>query len=204
MGLRERHAAQTRELILDTALPLFLEKGYDATTMEEIAEAAQIGTSTLYRYFPNKDLLVLEPLSLRGQMADELRSRPTGEPLDLALGHSIRALLVAPRGNAARLRQVQAVIDDAPGVQARLSEEFVKERTLLERAVADRLGRPADDVFCLVTARLATVVLELAATLGRDLASDDTDAAVQQTLELAHGVMSTLHDEPPVVPRLEG
>jgi AcrR family transcriptional regulator len=204
MGLRERHAAQTRELILDTALPLFLEKGYDATTMEEIAEAAQIGTSTLYRYFPNKDLLVLEPLSLRGQMADELRSRPTGEPLDLALGHSIRALLVAPRGNAARLRQVQAVIDAAPGVQARLSEEFVKERTLLERAVADRLGRPADDVFCLVTARLATVVLELAATLGRDLASDDTDAAVQQTLELAHGVMATLHDEPPVVPRLEG
>ena len=204
MGLRERHAAQTRELILDTALPLFLEKGYDATTMEEIAEAAQIGTATLYRYFPNKDLLVLEPLSLRGQMADELRSRPTGEPLDLALGHSIRALLVAPRGNAARLRQVQAVIDDAPGVQARLSEEFVKERTLLERAVADRLGRPADDVFCLVTARLATVVLELAATLGRDLASDDTDVAVQQTLELAHGVMATLHDEPPVVPRLEG
>jgi len=204
VGLRERHAAQTRELILDTALPLFLEKGYDATTMEEIAEAAQIGTSTLYRYFPNKDLLVLEPLSLRGQMADELRSRPTGEPLDLALGHSIRALLVAPRGNAARLRQVQAVIDAAPGVQARLSEEFVKERTLLERAVADRLGRPADDVFCLVTARLATVVLELAATLGRDLASDDTDAAVQQTLELAHGVMATLHDEPPVVPRLEG
>ena len=72
MGLRERNAAHTRELILDTALPLFLEQGYEATTMEEIAERAGIGTSTLYRYFPSKDLLVLEPLSVRGHMAAEL------------------------------------------------------------------------------------------------------------------------------------
>jgi AcrR family transcriptional regulator len=201
VGLRERNAAQTRELILDTALPLFLERGYEATTMEEIAERAQIGTSTLYRYFPSKDLLVLEPLSVRGHMAAELRTRPVEEPLDLALGHAIRALLAAPRGDTPRLRQVQAVMDDAPGLRIRLLQEFVKERTLLEQAVAERLGRPSDDVFCMVTARLAVVVLELAADLGRQDTSDDP--AGQRVLDLAHGVLARLHGEPPVVPRLD-
>jgi AcrR family transcriptional regulator len=202
VGLRERNAAQTRELILDTALPLFLEQGYEATTMEEIAERAEIGTSTLYRYFPSKDLLLLEPLALRGQMATELLARPADEPLDLALGHAIRALLTAPRADASRLHQVQAVLDRAPGPRARLLEEFLQERTLLEQAVAERLGRPADDVFCVVTARLATVLLELAADLARSAFSADPATADQDILDLAASVLARLHEQPPVVPRL--
>jgi AcrR family transcriptional regulator len=202
VGLRERNAAQTRELILDTALPLFLDRGYEATRMEEIAEGAQIGTSTLYRYFPTKDALVLEPLSLRGQMADELRGRPADEPLDLALGHALRALLEAPRGDSARLAQVQAVLERTPALQTRLSEEFARERTLLERAVAERLGRPDDDVFSVVTARLATVVLELAAERGRG-ATDDRAHLAAHTLEVARTLMSVLQGEPPVLPRLD-
>ena len=199
MGLRERNAAQTRELILDTALPLFLQQGYEATTMEEIADRAQIGTTTLYRYFPSKDLLLLEPLSLRGQMAAELARRPRQEPLGLALGHAIRALLTAPRGDTPRLRQVQAVLDGAPGPRARLLEEFIRERTLLEQAVAERLGRSADDVYCIVTARLATVLLELAAELGRD---DPTGSGDQDVLLRVQELMDQLQLEPPTLPRL--
>ena len=209
VGLRERNAAQTRELILDTALPLFLERGYEATTMEEIAQLAQIGTSTLYRYFPTKDALVLEPLSLRGQMASELRERPADEALDLALGHAIRALLAAPRGDSSRLRQVQAVTDDTPVLQGRLLEEFVKERSLLEQAVAERLGRPDGDIFCVMTARLATVVLELAAELGRAADEREPETALEsqdvtrRILELTRDVLGTLHADPPAIPRLE-
>ncbi len=82
MGLRERNAARTRELIINTALGLFLEHGYDATKMEDIAEAAGIGTSTLYRYFPTKDLLIIDPLAFRGNWSrvcgpGRLRSRST-------------------------------------------------------------------------------------------------------------------------------
>lgn len=202
VGLRERNAAQTRELILATALPLFLDRGYEATTMEEIAEAAQIGTSTLYRYFPTKDALVLEPLSLRGQMADELRRRPADEPLAQALGHAVRALLEAPRGDSARLGQVQAVLERTPALRMRLLEEFTAERSLLERAVAERLGRPVGDTFCVVSARLATVVLELAADLGRSPGAAP-DTVVAQTLEAARRLMVELHGEPPVLPRLD-
>ena len=202
MGLRERNAAHTRELILDTALPLFLEQGYEATTMEEIAERAGIGTSTLYRYFPSKDLLVLEPLSVRGHLAAELRARPVEEPLDLALGHALTAFLTAARGDAARLRQVGAVVDSTPGLRARLLEEFIKERTLLEQAVADRLGRPTDDLFVVMTARTTTTVLELIAGLGEEDLSEDPATREREILALARRVTDQLHLEPPIVPRV--
>ena len=203
MGLRERNAARTRDLILDTALPLFLEQGYEATTMEQIAERAQIGTSTLYRYFPTKDLLVLEPLGLHGQMAAELLARPADEDLDLALGHAVRALLTSPRGDAERLRQVQAVMEDAPSLQTRLLQEFANERTLLERAVAERLDLPEDDVFCVMTARMATTVLELASELSRGRVGAGPDLEVQDVVDRARSITDALRTRPPVLPRLE-
>lgn len=200
MGLRERNAAQTREVILETALPLFLEHGYESTTMEQIAERADIGTSTLYRYFPTKDTLVLEPLAIRGHMAQTLLSRPTDEPLDLALGHAVVALLVAPRGSAERVRQVRAVIASSPTLGARLYEEFLKERALLEKAIAERLKRPADDLFCVMSARTATLVLALVAERAGDV-SDDPDTAERQMLAVAQQVMDQVHQEPPLLPR---
>lgn len=202
MGLRERNAAQTRELILDTALPLFLEQGYEATRMEEIAERADIGTSTLYRYFPTKDALVLEPLAIHGQMAATLLSRPADEPLDLTLGHAVLALLIAPRGNAQRLREVHAVIATAPVLSARLHQEFVKERTLLEHAIAERLGRPTDDLFCLMTARTAAAVLELVAARAGDV-SDDPAIREQQVRDLTQAVTAQIHQERPILPRID-
>jgi hypothetical protein len=135
-------------------------------------------------------------------MADELRRRPPDEALDLALGHAIRALMSTPRGDNPRLRQVKAVIDRTPSLQARLADQFVHERTLLQRAVADRLGRPEDDVFCVVTARLATVVLELASDLAWS-ALEDEDPQTVQVLALVQDVLERLQREPPVVPRLD-
>ncbi len=203
MGLRERNAARTRELVLDTDLPLFLARGYDATTMKEVAEAAQIGTSTLYRYFRTKESLALEPIALHGQMAEELGRRPADEPLDVALGHALRALLSTQRADTERLRQVKAVVDRTPVLQLRLGEEFLRERTLLERAVAERLDRPADDVFCVVTARLATVLLELAVDVAWSaLGEDDRSTDEHRVLGLVQDVLQRLHREPPVVPRL--
>ena len=148
--------------------------------MEEIAEAAQIGTSTLYRYFPSKEVLVIEPLAIRGHLAAEFRSRPPDEPLAVALGHALSAFLVAPRADRARSLQIRAIVDSSPGPRARLVEDFFNERTLLEQAVADRLGRPEGDLFCVATARVATLVLDI-----------------------ARAVMARLGSEPPVLPTLE-
>ena len=60
MGLREKKEEKTRKRIVDEALLLFKHNGYEPTTMEAIAEAAEVSRATLYRYFPSKDLVLLD------------------------------------------------------------------------------------------------------------------------------------------------
>lgn len=64
VGLRERKRALTEQAIVDAAMPLFAERGFAATTADEIAAAAGIGRRTLFRYFPTKEDIVLDPRRL--------------------------------------------------------------------------------------------------------------------------------------------
>jgi AcrR family transcriptional regulator len=201
MGLRERNAARTREMIIDTALTLFLERGYEATKMEDVAEAAGIGTSTLYRYFPTKDLLLIEPLAFRGKFVENFRSRPAEEPLEMALGNAVMELFAASRGDRERLRRISAVVDSAAVPRMRLLDEFVKERTLLEAAIAERLGRSAEDVFCVMTARTTAAVMEYIAELTRGFAGDEA-AAAENARQVFRSVTGQLALEPPALPVL--
>lgn len=58
-GLRERKKAATMRHVQDTALELFTERGFDAVTIEEVAEAAEVSASSVYRYFGTKEGLIL-------------------------------------------------------------------------------------------------------------------------------------------------
>jgi AcrR family transcriptional regulator len=58
-GLRERKKAKTRAAIQEQAMRLFRERGYEATTVEQIAEAAEVSPSTFFRYFPTKEAVVM-------------------------------------------------------------------------------------------------------------------------------------------------
>ena len=62
-GLRERKKQRTRELIAARALELFSERGYHATTVADIAAAAEVSKPTLFRYFPTKEDLVLHRIA---------------------------------------------------------------------------------------------------------------------------------------------
>jgi AcrR family transcriptional regulator len=195
VGLRERNAELTRRLIVDTAISLFIETGYETTTMENVAEAAGIGTSTLYRYFSTKDELAVAPLAIGDQMADALRERPGEEPLGESLGHALRALVLSPRPDAARLAQVRVVVEQNAGPRARLADDFARAREHLEVALVERLGREPGDLFCSMTARVATAVLEVLVDpqVPEVPVGEEAAARLDQVLAL-------LHDQPPVLP----
>jgi AcrR family transcriptional regulator len=161
MGLRELKAARTRKHIIDVAYEMFLADGYDQTTMEQIAERAEVGSSTLYRYFPSKELLILDQLSVTLDLGGALRARPADEPLEISLGMALRHSFDSV-GDDERFSAIRRIIDVSPVPRARLWDIVVGSRGDLEQAIAERLGRPVDDLLVLMTAATTYSVLEIA------------------------------------------
>ncbi|HSP03694.1 MAG TPA: TetR family transcriptional regulator, partial [Acidimicrobiales bacterium] len=81
IGLRERKKRDRRRQIEDVAIELFEQQGFDATTIEQIAAAAEIAPRTFFSYFETKDDVVLADYADRlGRILDELDQRPADEP----------------------------------------------------------------------------------------------------------------------------
>ncbi len=89
-GLRERKKAKTHAAIQEHAMRLFAEQGYEATTVEQIAAAAEVSPSTLFRYFPTKQDIVLH------DALDPLLFAAFGEqPPELSPIQALRASMAA-------------------------------------------------------------------------------------------------------------
>lgn len=142
-GLRERKKARTREAVLREAFRLFRERGYHATTVEQIAEAAEISQATFFRYFPTKEDLVA--LDRFPPLVEALRAQPPGPPVPVLRG-AFRAAFAAlsPQEIAAgREREVfAATVPELLAANLRRSPGLVGE---VCRVVADRAGCAADD-----------------------------------------------------------
>lgn len=189
-------AERTRRQIIDVALDLFIEQGYDETTMEQIAERAEIGSSTLYRYFPSKDLLILDRLVSGLQFGDLLRQRPADEPLDVALGAVIHDSLAHADDGDGRFAALRRIIDTSPVPRAKLWDFVTQLRTDLEVAIAERTGLPGDDLSVILTARTAFVVYEIA---GETWWDGDHQKPARPVVE---DVLRRLREVPLVIPVL--
>ncbi len=151
MGLRERKRLQTRRELVRAAMRLFEEKGYEETTVAEIASAAGVSTKTFFNYFASKDEVLFPHLSRRIEAAVALIERrgtddKMAEVLVAAMQHMLADALTeeVDGGLAAiRLPMIMAV----PAVQAAtLHRYFIAETQLaraLQRAYSDTLDPPA-------------------------------------------------------------
>ena len=150
-GLRERKKQKTREAIQREAMRLFQEQGYEATTIEQIAEAVEISPSTFFNYFPSKEDVVFtdpyDPLFI-----STFLERPGEE----SLGTAFRRALVdglAPVFKRdrdiilARARLAMGV----PVLRARVWEEFERAQDLFCAVIAERTGRDPHDFDLRVT-----------------------------------------------------
>jgi AcrR family transcriptional regulator len=196
MGLRELKAARTRGQIVDVALSLFIDQGYDETTMEQIAERAEVGSTTLYRYFPSKDALVLEPFRRSMELGPRLRERPAAEPLNVALGAAILEALgaVVDDGTWAALRRI---VDNAPVPRARLIDLGAQAQRELETAIAERMGRPGGDLLVIMTARITFTVFQVAAETARPGDPRQSPSAIAREMLRTLGTLELVIPAPP-------
>ncbi|MDJ0382810.1 TetR family transcriptional regulator [Streptomyces sp. G-G2] len=93
-GLRETKKQRTRQQLAGTALELFLERGFDAVSVADVAAAAEVSKPTLFRYFPSKEDLVLDRFAdHQDEAARIVRERPVGQtPVEALHAHFIAAL----------------------------------------------------------------------------------------------------------------
>jgi len=144
-GLRERKKAKTRTAIQAAALTLFERQGYQATTVEQIAELAEVSQSTFFRYFPTKEDVVLhdryDPLLIAAFLA-----QPPELSAIAALRRTIRSVLGGlPPDELARERQRAMLIVSVPELRARSLDQIAATLKPFTEAIAERTGRPVDD-----------------------------------------------------------
>jgi len=144
-GLRERKKARTRAAIREHALRLFREQGYDATTVEQIAEAAEVSPSTFFRYFPTKEHVVLQD-DLDLVWMDAFRAQPRDLGPIAAMRAAVRAAFAdLAADDLEQLREAMDLAVAVPAVRARMLEEMARTSQRIAEAVAERSGRNAGD-----------------------------------------------------------
>ncbi|OIK05091.1 TetR/AcrR family transcriptional regulator [Streptomyces monashensis] len=144
LGLRERKKIKTREAIRTATYALIREQGYDATTVEQIAERAEVSPSTVFRYFPTKEDIVLTD-EYDALIVEELRARPAGEPWMESMRHVMHKALEANAGEdpeVVRLRTQLTV--QVPAVRSRMFESMSETGRLLRGALAEHYGLDPD------------------------------------------------------------
>ena len=163
MGLlRDLKMERTRQQIVDVAVDFFLTKGFEETTMEEIAERAEVGSTTLYRYFPSKDLIIIEPFRSIFHVGDALRERPEDESLSESLGALMIGDAASDPEETAKYQALRRIIDDNPGPRARFWDLFFQGRDHLASALAERMGDDPTAPNVLVTAIIVLSMLGIA------------------------------------------
>ncbi|MER7546979.1 TetR family transcriptional regulator [Actinomadura sp.] len=173
-GRRERKKQRTREALIDAAFTLFAEKGFDATTVEEIADAVDVSSRTFFRYFASKEdvALTFQEEQVRA-VTEMLAARPPDEPIMTALRRTVveiaRACEAGELGfDPGRFQCMLSMVKDSPTLLAGSLEHAQRKQALLTEVVARRMGLDPD-------ADLRPHVVAAAAHCGFQAAADAAD-----------------------------
>ncbi|SEC37395.1 MULTISPECIES: TetR/AcrR family transcriptional regulator [Arthrobacter] len=178
-GRRERKKAATRKAISDAALELFQDRGFDAVTIKEVAERADVSLATVYAHFPQKEALVYdEDDEIRDALLDAVRNREPGMTICTAIHQWLRAVMEEHEQYGAQVAAFDAMVQAAPSLREYERSMWMRHEKALILTIADELGLPATDPFIQVFSHYA---LETWAFLDR---TEDPRASLEATFAL--------------------
>jgi AcrR family transcriptional regulator len=139
VGLRELKKQRTREAIADTAMRLFVERGFDSVTVAEVAEAADVSEKTVFNYFPTKEDLFFDEVDEKeAALVAAIRDRKPDESVLAALRRhqTVDCGRFASPGFAAFAR----LIEESPALRAKELEVMARFQRTLTGAIEEELG----------------------------------------------------------------
>ena len=161
-SLRQRKRARTRAALIAAALELFERQGYDATTIDEIAAAADVSPRTYFRYFATK-----EEVALGDDLGEELLALIAARPAEEPMLESVRRVigdglaLISDDDRAALLARLR-IVYRTPSLRARRWEFQLEMGRIAGAILAERRGLRSDDLGSRVAAAAAFTAIEVA------------------------------------------
>lgn len=155
-GRRERKKAQTRKSLADAALRLFLDHGYDQVSVKDVADAADVSVTTLFKHFPSKEALLFDQDDyVEAALIKAVRDRLPGQ----SILHALRDLVLRTEApvNDPEFGAFVRLIDETPALRDYNHRMWMRHETALAQAIAKEIGAPEEDTRC---AALAHFVLE--------------------------------------------
>ncbi len=191
LGLRERKKARTRAAIQARALRLFLQQGYEATTVQQIIDEVEISESTFFRYFPTKADVVLsdefDPVIVEAFRAQP-RQTSAIDALRAAFAHAFSQLTDEQRQTQ---HDRMLLVLSVPELRAGMLDQFASAMALLAEIVAERTDRRPDDLTVRVFAgavvgAVMAAMFAIAENQGSDFAQaiDESMAAIEDSIRL--------------------
>jgi len=195
-GLRERKKQQTHERIAKVALALFAERGYDETTLDDIAEAADVSRRTIFAYYDSKeDILLCEEANFLTRLKQMLRDRPAGTTTVDAIRDFLST--IEPPDPETKLRKDLMMRN--PALKMKVRAKHTQLEPLLAESIAKDLGTDPDDIRTLLIAASITAAFTSvrdrfieADTDGEPVSHEQAMAILDEVLEFLRGGLDAL------------
>ncbi|MEV5966637.1 TetR/AcrR family transcriptional regulator [Kribbella sp. NPDC051952] len=197
-GRRERKKQQTRQAISDVATGLFLERGFDAVTVAEVARAADVAVQTVFNHFPAKEDLFFDEHGWWLGPARAIQEAPAdADPVDVLEAHYLAEIRERMEvGHLETWKQFVHTIDSSPALQARRRLNAAEMETLLTDALDERTEQHLMNRLIAAQYAAAQKVLEeeLMRVLPDDASADQVAAAQQDLEKSVAGVFDVLRN----------
>src|SRR2546430_4135398 len=178
-GLRERKKMRTRQALTQAALQLCLQRGFEAVTVAEIADAAEVSVTTLFSYFPSKEALLfdLEP-QIDAGLAAAVRDRPSGQDVLEAIRAYLLTLPPWDPAMCVQYQQFSALVQNTPSLSSYWQQMWMGHADTLAKVLAAEHGLDESDLRSRAIAKFVVVAAMLAER------EPDPSGALIQVLDL--------------------